>query len=220
MTNHRSRTTRSASPVRPPANSDGDDSPRWVNLGRACEILGVNESTVRRWADSGEIRCFRTPGGHRRFAEEDLFTLIRGDQDHALEAAAVRRIRRRLHSGSKDAGWYGTLDADEREALRPLGRRLVELVGDYITKRQPRAEIEAEVDAIGHSYGDLLVSRETPLLRAMEAFTFFRRSLDETAKQLAERDQMDAEQAAMAREQIGGLADRVLLGVTAAYDDR
>ncbi|MXZ45745.1 MAG: helix-turn-helix domain-containing protein [Chloroflexi bacterium] len=220
VTNSRSRTTRGPSAVRPPASSDGEESPRWVNLGRACEILGVNESTVRRWADSGEIRCFRTPGGHRRFAEEDLFTLIRGDQDHALEAAAVRRIRRRLHSGSKDAGWYGTLDADEREALRPLGRRLVELVGDYITKRQPRAEIEAEVDAIGHSYGDLLVSRETPLLRAMEAFTFFRRSLDETAKQLAERDQMDAEQAAMAREQIGGLADRVLLGVTAAYDDR
>ena len=220
MANSRSRTTRRASPPRATTDAPPGDSPRWVNLGRACEILGVNESTVRRWADSGEIRCFRTPGGHRRFAEEDLLTLIRGDRDHALEAAAVRRIRRRLHSGSKDSGWYGSLDADEREALRPLGRRLVELVGDYISRRRAHAEIEAEVDEIGHSYGDLLVSRETPLLRAMEAFTFFRRSLDETAKQLAERDQMDAEQAALAREQIGGLADRVLLGVTAAYDDR
>ena len=219
MANSRSRTTRGATSARPPADAGTDDGPRWVNLGRACEILGVNESTVRRWADSGEIRCFRTPGGHRRFAEEDLLSLIRGDNDHALEAAAVRRIRRRLHAGTKDAGWYGSLDADEREALRPLGRRLVELVGDYISHRQPRAAIEDEVDAIGHSYGDLLVKRETPLLRAMEAFTFFRRSLDETAKQLAERDQMDAEQAALAREQIGGLADRVLLGVTAAYDD-
>ena len=217
MPNSRPRARR---PPPPALDAPPADSPRWVNLGRACEILGVNESTVRRWADSGEIRCFRTPGGHRRFAEEDLLTLIRGDRDHALEAAAVRRIRRRLHSGSKDSGWYGSLAADEREALRPLGRRLVELVGDYISRRQPRAGIEAEVDAIGHSYGDLLVKRDTPLLRAMEAFTFFRRSLDETAKQLAERNQMDAEQAALAREQIGGLADRVLLGVTAAYDDR
>ena len=220
MAKTRSRTARSA----PTASANGDeargDSPRWVNLGRACEILGVNESTVRRWADSGEIRCFRTPGGHRRFAEEDLLTLIRGEREHELEAAAVRRIRRRLHSGGKDAGWYGSLDADEREALRPLGRRLVELVGDYISRRSPRAEIEAEVDAIGRDYGELLVNRETPLLRAMEAFTFFRRSLDETAKQLAERDRMDAEQAALAREQIAGLADRVLLSVTAAYDDR
>ena len=217
MANSSFRTARGSAPAR--ESADGGDSPRWVNLGRACEILGVNESTVRRWADSGEIRCFRTPGGHRRFAEEDLLNLIRGEHDHALEAAAVRRIRRRLHSGSKDSGWYGSLDADEREALRPLGRRLVELVGDYISRRRPHSEIEAEVDAIGNSYGDLLVNRETPLLRAMEAFTFFRRSLDETAKQLAERDQMDAEEAAKAREQIGGLADRVLLGVTAAYDD-
>ena len=217
MANSRPRTRRAAAPA---LDSERGENPRWVNLGRACEILGVNESTVRRWADSGEIRCFRTPGGHRRFAEEDLLTLIRGDSDRALEAAVVRRIRRRLHSGSKDADWYGSLAADEREALRPLGRRLVELVGDHISRRQPRAQIEAEVDAIGHSYGELLVERETPLLRAMQAFTFFRRSLDETAKQLAQRDQMDAEQAAHAREEIGQLADRVLLGVTAAYDER
>ena len=220
MATSRSRGTGGAAPARPSDDAPNGDAPRWVNLGRACEILGVNESTVRRWADSGEIRCFRTPGGHRRFAEEDLLTLTRGEGEHVLEAAAVRRIRRRLQSGGKDAGWYGSLGADEREALRPLGRRLVELVGDYISRRRPPGEIEAEVDEIGHAYGELLVGRETPLLRAMEAFTFFRRSLDETAKQLAERDQMDAEQAALAREQIGGLADRVLLGVTAAYDDR
>ena len=217
MANSRPRTRRPAAPA---LDSERGENPRWVNLGRACEILGVNESTVRRWADSGEIRCFRTPGGHRRFAEEDLLTLIRGDSDRALETAVVRRIRRRLHSGSKDADWYGLLADAEREALRPLGRRLVELVGDHISRRQPRAQIEAEVDAIGHSYGELLVERETPLLRAMQAFTFFRRSLDETAKQLAERDQMDAVQAAQAREEIGQLADRVLLGVTAAYDER
>jgi len=200
------------------AAAEWGDDPHWVNLGRACEILGVNESTVRRWADTGEIRCFRTPGGHRRFAEADLQTLIRGDRDDELQTAVVRSIRRKFHAGRKDSDWLGTLAASERDALRPLGRRLVELVGDYISRRQPQAAIEAEVDAIGSSYGALLVERGTPLLRAMEAFTFFRRSLDETAKNLAERNQMDPEQAARAREQIGGLADRVLLGVTAAYD--
>ena len=56
------------------------------------------------------------------------------------------------------------------------------------------------------------------LMRAVEAFTFFRRSLDETAKQLAERTHMSAEEAARARAEIAGLADRVLLGVTSAYD--
>jgi len=189
-----------------------------VNLGRACEILGVNESTVRRWADSGEIRCFRTPGGHRRFAEEDLFALIRGDRDDELQTAVVKRIRRSLQSRRHEADWYETIGESERDALRPLGRRLVELVGDSIAARRPRTAIEDEGHEIGRRYGELLVARDTPLLRAMEAFTFFRRSLDETAKALADRNQMDAEEAARAREQIGRLADRVLLGVTAAYD--
>ena len=193
---------------------------RWVNLGRACELLGVNQSTVRRWADSGKIRCFRTPGGHRRLAEADLIAMTRGGGGGDLAAAAVSRIRRKLHSGGGEASWRRELAESERDALRPLGRRLAELVGDYIPARRPRAQIEAEVDEIGRRYGELLVERGTPLRRAMEAFTFFRRSLDEAAKQMSERDRMDAQEAARARERIGGLADRVLLGVTAAYDGR
>ncbi len=192
--------------------------PNWVNLGRACEILGVNQSTVRRWADSGQIRCFRTPGGHRRFAEEDLLTLTRGGPGGDLGTAAVSQIRRKLNAGRGGTGWYQETEQAEREALRPLGRRLVELVGEYISADRPRSEIETEVDEIGRHYGELLVERGTPLRRAMEAFTFFRRSLDETAKHMAERNRMDAGQAAEARERIGGLADRVLLGVSAAYD--
>ena len=200
------------------ARSAPRSGPNWVNLGRACEILGVNQSTVRRWADSGQIRCFRTPGGHRRFAEEDLLLLTRGGPGGDLGTAAVSQIRRKLSAGRGGTGWYQEIEQSERDALRPLGRRLVELVGEYISAQRPRSEIETEVDEIGRHYGELLVERGTPLLRAMEAFTFFRRSLDETAKQMADRNRMDAGQAAEARERIGGLADRVLLGVSAAYD--
>ena len=85
-------------------------------------------------------------------------------------------------------------------------------------RAEVRSFIEQEVDEIGQAYGELLHDRETPLLRAMEAFTFFRRSLDETAKQLAERDRLGAADAAKAREEIAGLADRVLIGVASAYD--
>ena len=183
----------------------------------------MNESTVRRWADAGEIRCFRTPGGHRRFAESDLVAMTEGGHarsETALETAAVSRIRRQLHSvGGTGAGaWYSSIEAEERDELRPLGRRLLELVGEYISRRSRRTQVEVEVDEIGRRYGELLHQRETPLLRAVEAFTFFRRSLDETAKQVAERTHMSADEAARARAEIGGLADRVLLGVTAAYD--
>ena len=194
---------------------------RWVSLARACEILGVNESTVRRWADSGEIQVFRTPGGHRRFDEAELQELVdTGGRrpDRSLETAALSRIRRQLHSNKSDARWYRETDADERDALRPLGQRLLEIVDDYIAKRGRRNDLEEEVSAIGEAYGGELQRRGMPLSQAIQAFTFFRRSLDETAKQLADRNRMPPDEAAAAREQIAGLADRVLLALTAVYD--
>ena len=32
-----------------------------------ARLLRVDASTVKRWADSGKLVCFRTIGGHRRF---------------------------------------------------------------------------------------------------------------------------------------------------------
>ena len=193
---------------------------RWVNVGRACEMLGVNESTLRRWADAGEIRCFRTPGGHRRFALSDLDTLMgsAGSATQELEQTAVRRIRDGLQAGGSDVRWYANTSADERDELRPLGRRLVELVGDHIADSRPRDEVEAEAAEIGARYGEILVQRKTPLSEAIEAFLFFRRSLDQTAKQLADRHRMTPAAAVDAREQIAKLADRVLQGLTTAFE--
>lgn len=34
--------------------------------------LGISLGTVRRWADDGHLRSYRTPGGQRRFSAEDL----------------------------------------------------------------------------------------------------------------------------------------------------
>ena len=89
---------------------------------------------------------------------------------------------------------------------------------DYIAKRGRRNDLEEEVSAIGKAYGGELQRRGMPLSQAIQAFPFFRRSLDETAKQLADRNRMPPDEAAAAREQIAGLADRVLLSLTAVYD--
>ena len=44
----------------------------WLPLGQAANRLGVHPTTLRRWADKGDIPFFLTPGGHRRFAVSDL----------------------------------------------------------------------------------------------------------------------------------------------------
>ena len=35
-------------------------------------MLDVSDTTLRQWADSGYIRVYRTPGGHRRFLKDDV----------------------------------------------------------------------------------------------------------------------------------------------------
>ena len=194
---------------------------RWVSLARACEVLGVNESTVRRWADSGELHVFRTPGGHRRFAEDELYALVESggrQPERTLENAAVTRIRRGLHSGREDARWNDTISASSRDHLRPLGRRLLEIVDDYIWRRARRSDLEIEMTQIGEQYARELRQRGITLTQAMQAFTFFRQSLDHAAKQLAERSRMTPEEGQQAREQIAGLADRVLIALGEVYE--
>lgn len=58
-------------------DSAGDREPanggrEWLTLGQAAAFLGAAQSTVRKWADSGRLPAFYTPGGHRRFLRTDL----------------------------------------------------------------------------------------------------------------------------------------------------
>src|SRR4051794_27124991 len=45
---------------------------------QVAQLLGVGEATVKRWADAGEIDCFRTPGGHRKFRLRDVTAFVQG----------------------------------------------------------------------------------------------------------------------------------------------
>ena len=45
---------------------------RTFSTREVAQIWNVSESTIKRWADSGELCCLRTPGGHRRFQLEDI----------------------------------------------------------------------------------------------------------------------------------------------------
>jgi MerR family transcriptional regulator, light-induced transcriptional regulator len=43
----------------------------------AAEVLGVGTTSVKRWADSGLLRCVKTPGGHRRFPRDAVGDFLR-----------------------------------------------------------------------------------------------------------------------------------------------
>ncbi len=48
-----------------------------------ARMLDVNESTVKRWADSGYIECVKTKGGHRRFSTSAVMKFVH-ENKHAL----------------------------------------------------------------------------------------------------------------------------------------
>jgi excisionase family DNA binding protein len=45
---------------------------QWLTLSQAADALGVHPTTLRRWADNGDIPAYLTPGGHRRFRSADI----------------------------------------------------------------------------------------------------------------------------------------------------
>ena len=121
---------------------DSPVAPRqsWLTLGAASDMLGVSESTIRRWADAGDIRSFRTRGGHRRILEDDLQQFMASAPNTApprdtdrISDIALARVRRRISRGrqthSMDA--LNTLSDDVRDRLRLIGRQVVDLFARY-----------------------------------------------------------------------------------------
>ncbi len=51
-----------------------------LSTSQAARELGVSLGTVRRWADLGYLRAYRTPGGQRRFSAEQIDSFV-----HSLE---------------------------------------------------------------------------------------------------------------------------------------
>jgi excisionase family DNA binding protein len=43
-----------------------------------ARMFRVDPKTVTRWAAAGKIESIRTPGGHRRFSESHVRTLLDG----------------------------------------------------------------------------------------------------------------------------------------------
>ena len=107
-----------------------------ISTRAVAEVLGVSEATVKRWSDAGTLRCFRTPGGHRKFRLRDVKAFL---LDHEAE------IRTEAPTATATPG----LTADQAEA-RALALSsdvdgLVSLVAKHRLQGTPLARIFDEV---------------------------------------------------------------------------
>lgn len=197
---------------------------RWVSLGEASALLGVNEATLRTWADRGRLRTFRTPGGHRRFSREDISSLVtaavgppgarmaEGWPESALDRMR-RRLQRRRRQGEE---WFQQFDEERRTRMRILGRRLVSLATDYITQKRRRAELAEEARYLGLEYGRELEAGNVKLSDAIAAFIYFRNLLHETIASTPGLQGQSRDRAELWNE-VRDVEDAVLLAIAEAY---
>ncbi|MEE4275577.1 MAG: GAF domain-containing protein, partial [Thermoleophilia bacterium] len=64
----------------------------WLRLTEAARLLGVSQSTLRRWSDTGQLACYRSAGGHRRYRRADVEAALaaQGEAPSDERGAAAR----------------------------------------------------------------------------------------------------------------------------------
>ena len=60
----------------PMTTKHAENQGRYLRITEAAELAGVNPDTLRRWADAGKVKSFRTPSGERRFLAADMEALM------------------------------------------------------------------------------------------------------------------------------------------------
>lgn len=197
----------------------------WLSLGQASRMLGVDPDTLRRWADTGKVDVFTTPGGHRRFprtsiegmlprprARRGLLTSV-GETPDRVAAELRRRVRSDLAALS-DHEWHSRMDERTLQWFRERGRRMGDLLLGYIDAgpRGGRDQFLSQAEGLGKEYGAEASKRAMSIGEATGAFLFFRARFMSEIANVARRRSLDAQATTTLFEE----ADHALDGVIVA----
>ncbi len=203
------------------------ETEQWLSLSEAASLLGVHGTTLRRWADNGQIPFMLTPGGHRRFAMSDLnqFATSRrqsqlpGSIEQLWAEKALTQTRQTI-SAHKDDAWLTQYDDQLREEHRLLGRRLMGLTLQYISDPDANGPLLKEAKEIGKQYGRLCLQTNMPLTEALQTTLLFRDMLVDTAFQLPSSATIKPETNLRLMRRINELLNVVHLAIAQSYEQR
>jgi len=204
----------------------GSRPDEWLALGPASQALGVDPDTLRRWADTGRVRAWATPGGHRRFSRTDVDRMATARRPvrrplASLGATPDRVTRAYARSYRNDAGLppLDRLDADARTELRTEGRRLVAALLAYLdaTTRVDRDRWETEAMGLMSSTAQWLAESGATTAEVVEIYLRARQPLMGELGALGRHRALDADRLAALFEQAIGLLDRLLLHLVATH---
>jgi len=201
---------------------------RWLSLGPASRLVGVDPDTLRRWADDGLIEAYVTPGGHRRFDQRAIETLVAGRRSGHRPLASMgasperlARAYRRTYTADAAAHQVPAGDTVERERYRRDGRRLVEALVAHLdaeaTDADARALAEADATELVDDLARRLADAGMSLTEAVGLFVAARRPFLDELTGLGRRRALDAARLAALYDSASGLLDRLLLRLIATF---
>lgn len=173
-----------------------------MTLTEACRLLGVSPSTVRRWADSGLVRTFVTPGGHRRFSRVGLEAMlparpaVRPSLTDLGETPGrmARGYRRAVEDAPGRIPWVSELDDTKRERFRGYGRGIVTSLVAALDSTDParRAELLRSAEDSCTQYGRIAGGEGLGAAMTADLFLRFRLPFLAELGALSRRREFDA----------------------------
>ncbi len=159
----------------------------WFYLSEAARYLGVHFTTLRRWADMGEVECIRTPGGRRRFSQRALEAFLQRKsqsqpkqltegEESSVDLAvhqpvhehAVDHTRQEFQSFTHSSNsWIYRLSEEQRLQMRGTGHRLMALLLQYSSRDESSSIFLEEGKRIAGNYSDICSSVGMSLLETI-----------------------------------------------------
>jgi excisionase family DNA binding protein len=215
---------------RPVPPSPGTESVRWLSLGPASRLLGVDPDTLRRWADEGRVEAYVTPGRHRRFDRRTIERLASSRRPGVRPLASLgassdrlARAYRRSYATDDPAHRVRADDTAELERYRQDGRRLIHALLAHLdadpSDDAARATAEADAIAIVDDLARRMSGAGTSLTEAVGLFVASRRPFLAELAGLGRRRALDAARLAGLYVAASGLLDRLLLRLIDTYQE-
>lgn len=170
----------------------------WLELSDAAKYLGVHFTTLRRWADIGEIACTRTPGGRRRFSVKslDLFLermAVCGKVKSPCEAEPVAlavqkptteqtilHARQSVQKQIGAEGWMERMSENQRLMLKGTGHHLMALLLQFNARVDGGDVFLEEGKRIASVYSQVCSQVGLSLQETVNVFLLFRRTMIDT----------------------------------------
>jgi excisionase family DNA binding protein len=167
-----------------------ETSSSWLELGEAADLLGVHFTTLRRWADAGQVPCIRTPGGRRRFNRAELAAFLAGlhsgsavDNKTHGKPGVPAPVSELTHAGLSREPWYPRLDEAQRAAMRVEGQGLLAVLMQFATRTNGGEVFLEEGRRVASRYGVACQRAGLTLGEMIQTFIHVRRGIMDSVYQ-------------------------------------